>query len=248
MSHPLTPDASPTDGRWQQVLAPGPDCLPIERLAEALTPAETAHVDGCARCQTERDLLAAFEADERVDGEGLAVPWITAQVQRRVAAEQRPAAPVAAPVVAPAVVPRRLPAWALMAASLAVVVGGALLLYAPGGPEGPEATAPVYRSAQVEVTTPTGDLDVAPDTLTWRAVDGAVDYEVRLLAVDGTVLWRVTTSSPTVPVPADARAAFLPARTVVWRVDAREAGGRVVATSGDLRTQVRAAGAPASGR
>ena len=68
---------------WQQALEPGPSCLAIERFAETLTAAEAAHVAGCARCQTERELFAAYEANEPVEGEGLAVAWIASQTKRR---------------------------------------------------------------------------------------------------------------------------------------------------------------------
>jgi len=234
--------------QWHEALTPGPDCLPIERLDAALSAVEQAHVAGCARCQTELELFRAFEADAPVAGEGLAVPWIAAETRRRLAP-----APVARPVrTAPAAQPAstawRLPSWALMAASLAVIVGGASLLMRPSAPVAAPDTAPVYRGAQIGLTVAAGDLDAAPAEVVWNAVDGAVNYELRLLEIDGTELWRVATSSPTVSVPADARAAFLPGRTLVWRVEARDAGGRTIVSSGDVRARVRPAGAPASGR
>lgn len=225
--------------QWHEALTPGPDCLPIERLDAALSAVEQAHVAGCARCQTELELFRAFEADAPVAGEGLAVPWIAAETRRRLAP---------APAARPAPTAWRLPSWALLAASLAVIVGGASLLMRPSAPVAAPDTAPVYRGAQIALTVAAGDLDAAPGSVAWNAVDGAVDYELRLLEIDGTELWRVATSSPTVSVPADARAAFLPGRTLVWRVEARNAGGRTIVSSGDVRARVRPAGAPASGR
>lgn len=225
--------------QWHEALTPGPDCLPIERLDAELTAIEHAHVAGCARCQTELEMFRAFEADAPVDGEGVAVAWIAAETKRRLA----PAAPVA-----PVSTAWRLPSWALLAASVAVIVGGASLLMRSSTPATVPDSAPVYRGAQIGLTAAAGDLEAAPSSVTWNAVEGAVNYDLRLLEVDGTELWRAATSSPTVSVPADARAAFLPGRTLVWRVDARDAGGRTIVSSGDVRVRVRPAGAPASGR
>ncbi|MEZ5289613.1 MAG: hypothetical protein R2745_00880 [Vicinamibacterales bacterium] len=244
MTTPTSPGGEPVERRWQQVLTPGPDCLPIERLAGPLTDGEAAHLAACARCQTERDLLAAFERDEPLEGEGLSVAWIAAQAKRRTAE----ALDGAAAPVAPAAAPRRLPAWALMAASLALVVGGAALLYQPGrdaaGPTGPGG---VYRGGVVELTTAMGDVEAPPARIEWTAVPAAMEYDVRLNEVDGTELWRLTTPTPAVEVPSMTQAAFLPGKTLVWRVDAKDATGRVVATSGDTRMRVRVA-APASER
>jgi hypothetical protein len=99
----------------------------------------------------------------------------------------------------------------------------------------------VYRTARVEITGPAGELAEAPTHLVWTAVPGAVQYEVRLSEVDGTELWRVTTSSPAVPVPSEVRARALPAKTLVWQVSARDAQGRTIAESGATGFRVRLA-------
>ena len=244
MTTPSSPRPESAKQQWHQALTPGPGCLPLERLDADLTAAERTHVAGCARCQSELEMFQAFEANTPVQGEGLAVAWIAAQTKRRLDAARGAGTPAATP--APAT--WRLPSWALMAASVAVVVAGATLLMRPDAPTAVPETAPVYRGAQVAFTEAAGDLDAAPASVAWTAVDGAVNYDLRLLEVDGTELWRVTTSSPMASVPADARAAFLPGRTLVWRVEARDAGGRTLVSSGDIRARVRPAGAPASGR
>lgn len=235
------PPPGPASAReqWHEALTPGPDCLPIDRLDAALTAVERAHVAGCARCQTELEMFRSFEANAPVEGEGLAVAWITAETKRRLAP---------APAAMPVRTAWRLPSWALLAASLAVIVGGVSLLMRPAAPVATPDTTPVYRGVQLALTAAAGDLDAAPAAVAWNAVEGAVHYDLRLFEVDGTELWHAATSSPTVSVPADARAAFLPGRTLVWRVDARDAGGRTIVSSGDIRARVRPAGAPASGR
>ena len=244
MTTPSSPRPASARQQWHQALTPGPDCLPLERLDAELTAGERIHVAGCARCQSELEMFQAFAANAPVEGEGLAVAWIAAQTKRRLDASRETATHAATP--APAT--WRLPSWALMAASVAAVVAGATLLMRPEAPTAVTETAPAYRGAHVAFTEAAGDLDGAPVSVAWTRVDGAVNYDLRLLEVDGTELWRVTTSSPMVSVPADARAAFLPGRTLVWRVEARDAGGRTLVSSGDTRARVRPAGAPASGR
>jgi hypothetical protein len=236
---PIAPNGGPVERQWRQALQPGPHCLPIERFGDVLTEAEEAHVGGCARCQTERELFAAFEANEPVEGEGLAVEWIAAQTKRRLTAAQpggvRPAAAARAPRTS-----WGLPSWALMAASLAVIIGGAALLVSPNrGIDSVPGGGDVYRTARVEITSPAGDLAEAPAQFAWTAVAGAVQYEVRLSEVDGTELWRVTTSSLAVPVPAEVRARALPAKTLIWQVSAMDAQGRTVAESGATGFRVR---------
>ncbi len=246
MTTPIAPNGGPVERQWQQALQPGPRCLPIERFGDMLTEAEAAHVAGCARCQTERELFAAFEANEPVEGEGLAVEWIAAQTKRRLSAAQpggvRPAA------AAPASAPRSswgLPSWALMAASVAVVVGGATLLLNPSrGIDGVPGGGDVYRTARVEISSPAGELAEAPAEFAWTVVTGAAEYEVRLSEVDGTELWRVTTSSSPAPVPAEVRARALPAKTLIWQVSAKDGQGRTIAESSATRFRVRIPSTP----
>ena len=243
MTTSISPNGGEVERMWQQALEPGPSCLAIERFTETLTAAEAAHVAGCARCQTERELFAAYEANEPVEGEGLAVAWIASQTKRRLAADLPGAARpvVAAPVAAPRTT-WGLPSWALMAASVAVIVGGAALLVTPGRRVDPGAGGgDIYRTTRVEITAPVGELAEAPAQLVWTAVPAAVQYEVRLSEVDGTELWRVTTSSPAVPVPSEVRARALPAKTLVWQVSARDAQGRTIAESGATGFRVRLA-------
>jgi len=239
MSH--SPNGGQVERKWQQALQAGPSCLPLERLGEALTPPEQVHVAGCARCQTELEMFAAHAANAPVEGEGLAVEWITAQTRRRLAAEQAgtvsetPWRPAAAPPAA-----WSLPSWALMAASVAVIVGGVALLVMPDGDLEPGAGAgDVYRATRVEITAPAGELAEPPAQLAWTAVSDAVQYDVRLSEVDGTELWRVTTSVPAVPVPSEVRALALPAKTLVWQVTAKDAQGRTVAESGPTSFRLR---------
>ena len=69
-------------------LARTPDCVPIERLGEALTEAEQLHVASCARCQTELALRSEFDRAVTTDDERLQVQWIAADLCRRHGAEK----------------------------------------------------------------------------------------------------------------------------------------------------------------
>ena len=132
-----------------------------------------------------------------------------------------------------------MPRWALAAASLAVVLGGATLLWTPAPSVESITPGEVYRTIRVEVLSPAGDVPAPPAELRVAAVPGAVEYQVRLLEVDGNELWRASSPVPTIPVPPAVTAAALPAKTLVWRVVAKDAQQRVMAESGDVRFRVQ---------
>ena len=74
-------------------LAATPDCLSLDELSQLSAEQVEAHshVSGCARCQTEMALLRKFESDEPVPGEGAAVAWVSAQLERRLNDIKNPA-------------------------------------------------------------------------------------------------------------------------------------------------------------
>lgn len=235
MTQPIAPNGDQTRREWQQVLHAGPACLAIERLGEPLTAADRAHVAACVRCRTELEMFAAYEASEPLEGEGLSVAWIAQRARRAVQD-----GPVAAPAITAApTVAWGIPRWALAAASLAVVLGGAALLWRPAASVDSVAPGEVYRALRVDVLSPSGDVPAPPTELLVAAVPGAVEYQVRLLEVDGRELWRASTPVPAIPLPPAVSAAALPAKTLVWQVVARDAHQRVLAESGDVRFRVQ---------
>lgn len=237
MTTPISPNGDAVGGAWQQALDPGPECLAPDRLEAPLTATEQAHVATCARCQTELALFAAYQSDEPLEGEGLAVAWIAQKARRAVLdGAVTPAAATAAPA---AKATWGMPRWALMAASLAVVVAGGTLLWNPAAPVNGVVPGQTYRAARLEITSPTGDVPAAPVSLRFSEVPAAVEYEVRLVEVDGTEVWRATTPSPAVSVPPDVSALAVPAKTLIWQVTARDAQRRELAQSGDVRFRVQ---------
>lgn len=222
MNSPTPPGDSGRRARWQQVLAAGPACPPLERVTvPTMSVHDAAHVGSCPRCQSERALWASFESRAGADED--AVAWIAEEARRRLFPSPHPAATAARWRTA-------LPAWSLsLAATLLLAVGGYLLVREPGADVARTDGATVYRTAAVEPLAPLGDLAAPPEELRWRPVDGAVRYDLRVLEVDGTEVWRGSTTATAIAVPSEVRAAALPARRLEWSVTAVDAAARPVA-------------------
>ena len=215
-----------------RALVPTSACIPVDRLGDARTAAESAHLTGCARCQTEWALWQQFDRSTPSPDEGAAVQWVVAELDRRRAGGE--AHPVRA---------RRWLTWprlALAAVPIAVVATIGVGFWnpepSPRVPQGQE----VYRAAGVQAMAPLGDVAAAPRTLEWAPVGGAVLYEVQILEVDRAVMWRGSTSAARIDVPSQVTALFIAGKTVLWTVSARNAGGAVVGESGAQRFRVAA--------
>jgi hypothetical protein len=219
----------------EQELLRGPgNCLgpsELEAYVEGRLPQVEAHVDACAACAHEVASLREFLAAEPRDSELADLKWV----------ESRLAKPA----------PRRAwwswigaspsPRWAISLAAMLLVVAGALQLRHLAGPapaEFGDSGTKVLRSSQVRLTGPLGDLESAPAEFQWEAVAGAVSYEVQVSEVDGSSLWRGTSSQTKLNAAADIQSLMLPRKTLVWRVKALGAGGTVLGESGAERFRV----------
>lgn len=208
-----------------------PGCLPVERLGGTLSAVESEHLDGCPRCQTELALLEASDSpdspDERAD-----VVWVAEQLRSRQRANRQAPSPVRRPWLS---MPRLLPIAATLAFAL-------LIGYSVWDPEpklGPVGRGQqVYRAGGLEGLTPSGDLAEAPGTLGWSPYAGAVRYDVSISEVDGTSLWRTSSESPRVELPSSVKARFLPGKTILWQVTAKDASGAPLADSGTQQFRV----------
>jgi hypothetical protein len=229
---------SPNDKRaaWKRELQRTGRCIPIERLAENLTPEEHSHVAHCARCQAELALWSRINDEEETLGEAAAVASIAAAVRGRVAGT----APsnVVSLRRRSNVVAFRAPLAAAATLVIAIAAGVFVTNREPSI-EGAPSVVNVYRSASVDVIEPTGDLASAPSLLRWKTAAGATRYDVRVMEVDRTVLWRGSTTSSQVQLPAPVIAQFVPGKTVLWQVQARR-GEAVLAESGMQRFRVSA--------
>lgn len=204
------------------LLQRGRDCLPIGRLGDALSEADAAHVSTCPRCESELALWRSFVEPVDAAGEQQAIGWITAELRRRRVGDERPAARIA---------PLRMRPLVALAASLSLAVG-AHLAWDPE-PRVHEIDAPqtLYRGATVRAIAPAGDVAVVPAELRWAPVDGAVEYEVVLLEVDDTTVWRATSPTSRVTVPLEVRARIVPGKPLRWTVTARNAARTAVGVS-----------------
>jgi hypothetical protein len=214
------------------------DCIPVEQVGRALGDIERRHLAMCARCQAEFALWQAI-ADDAVHGDEDAAS--------RVAVELRGRMPWTRPAHVRPGSARRVGfrSSALLAASVALALTAGYVAWDPE-PRVEEigSAEQGYRDAGIRVVSPVGDLDRVPDELTWIAVDGEVQYDVRVLEVDGTLLWRTTSSSASVPIPPRLRADFVPGKTLVWDVTARDGAGVAVAHSGTQQARVRVLAPP----
>src|SRR5260370_11928061 len=101
-----------------------------------------------------------------------------------------------------------------------------------------DANPSIFRSEELVVAGPVGDLDEAPVELRWQAAPHSVLYSVRLFEVDETELWKAESSSTTVKVPPAIRAKIIPGKTLLWQVTALDSTGKAVATSQIQRFRV----------
>jgi hypothetical protein len=215
-------------------LKPTPECVPLERLGSELTAAERAHMNGCSRCQAELALWEAFNQPSRDDTERENVDWIVARLQQARIASRAAGSPSPARRVG-------LPSFRALLGVAATVMVAATLGYVVWDREpavGSAVGEQVYRTASIEIISPSGDIANPPRELVWIASPAAARYDVRVLEVDGIVLWRGTSLSPRVDLPDDVITRIVPGKTLIWEVTALGDSGRAVAQSGAQRFRV----------
>jgi hypothetical protein len=211
-----------------------PECIELHRFGETLSPEDHDHLANCTRCQAELALWQEFaEPTEKAD-EAAAVQSLVADLQR--SRESTLTSRSSAPA------PRRFGGVRLSvlaaAASLLLAAAAGYVAWNPEPRiEVPDPAREDYRTPVV-VLGPIGDLAVAPKELAWAALEGAAHYDVKILEVDGRVLWRVSLSSPRVELPPEVVDQFVPGKTLLWDVTARNAAGVSIARSGAQRVRV----------
>lgn len=212
------------------------ECLAIDRFGTALSDAEKAHVQGCARCEAELALWQEFSDSKPAPGEGAAVQWIVSEIHRRRAAQPGPVPAIATGWLSGL---RLRPVMGLATAvGVAVLVVG-YLLWDPEPQVGlPAPGEQIYRTASLDVAAPVGDIPTAPTELLWVAVKGAVRYDVQVLEIDRTVLWRGPSLASRVVLPGSVIEQIVPGKTMLWEVTAIDAAGASIATSGTQRFRV----------
>ncbi len=218
------------------------NCPPIEALERVLDGAglETvAHVQSCAFCSAELEMLQSFRLAEVPAEDAQAVRAITQRLNRRTARDfQRVAAP------------RRPwwqfgPAWlqpAALAGAAALVVIAIAVQFHPAGPPAlgsPGAAGPeVFRSQTLNILSPSGDLQRPPEQARWEPAPSAATYRVRLLEVDGHELWSAQTANAAIAFPQSIQRYMVPAKTLLLVVTAFDSAGKTIAESESIRFRV----------
>jgi len=211
------------------------DCPTIEVLVEASSNREIAlHLEYCAHCGTELALYQSFENDGPRPDEAASVAWIEGQL--------RPAFPPAPTANSTwdrlrawwhAALPNLRPAYAMGAATLAMLVIAGMTLRQGAEPTRPNGV--VMRSSRLEALSPVGDIDQTPAEFKWEVAPGAATYHVELLLVDRSLIWSGDSKLASIEIPAEIRGQLVPGRAFQWRVAARDSAGQPVGAT-DLQT------------
>jgi len=221
-----------------QALSTTPECIAIERLAETLSPGEREHVETCTRCQTEVALWREFDQAEASADEGAAVQWIVAELGRR----NRPVAE-APPAKRFAWLTPAIRRWSTAVAAVALVTTAGYLTWdREPAVHTPTSSPETYRTGQLQIVGPIGDVPNAPAALEWVPAKGAVSYDVSLLEVDRTPLWRSISSTPRIALPPPIVNRLVPGKAILWEVRARNGANTVIAESGTQQFRVELAG------
>jgi hypothetical protein len=229
-------------------LGPTAECLSLETLtglreSDATSLEAARHLESCAYCRTELQLLRAFEAGATDDSDKLR------EVTRRLQNMRLPAAPMAtAATRRPAEVRRRrwdfsfafrpLAMGSAAAAGLLLVAATFMALHQAGRPilmAGNVNGPGVFRSLSFAVLSPVGDLPMQPSEVRWESVAQATSYQVRLLEVDQTEAWKAQTSQNLIELPPAIRARIVPSKTLFFEVTAFDSAGNKVGETGLAR-------------
>lgn len=230
-------DNTKTAKMWQEAASATADCLPLkvlERMTEnvSVDPKASAHLAGCAHCQTELAMLKNFEQSTPSADEGAAVAWIAAQLERR---QNAPAAQLKIAQVPFWRTMFRVPYLAGAAALAAVLVLGISLYH--GSSDGPSKINPGLGSGQfrgsIHLVSPIADQDIAPAEFHWDAVQGAESYRVELKDVVGVTLATAKSTQNVLPVTPEMKAFMVSGKPLKWQVTALGANGKEIASGAE---------------
>ena len=203
-----------------------PDCPNLPDLVTRLERGDAGameHAASCPHCASEVTLYNQFMSPSLSKEEDVAVAWVQRNLKNPAEAE---------------VQWWKLSSWLNPRTLLPFAVATAAIVFAIGVDQSGVSISPlspivdtVQRSTTVELLTPRGPVDVAPDTFRWNAVPGAALYRVKLMEVDKTVVWESTAESNTqVTLPPAVRQKALPGKRLIWSVDAVDSNGKLIAS------------------
>jgi hypothetical protein len=230
---------------FKSSLAATPECLTVAQL-ETLAEGKSSHphLADCPRCQSELAMLKSFELGTPLPDEGAAVAWISSHLDRQLQSIKNPSrARTRATTHNLATQDSWLRRtfgiqgwrWAMPATAMAVaVIVGVILLRPPKEPD-LQANAggqpAIYRSQEIQVVSPVGDLQQIPRSLQWQPFPGAGSYKVAVMEIDNSALWSTETKGTTIDIPPSVRGKILPGKPILWQVSAMDEGGRILGSS-----------------
>lgn len=226
-------------------LGPGNECPPVEDLDQVRTgrispsTALAKHVHSCSYCQSEMQMLQAFYAgDEGQPSEE--VKQIVCRLQANSKSLFRKPAPVNALVSwwEGAFSMRRFAQASLALAAILIIAAAALRLHTvkSASIEALNQTGhEVFRTGSFDLLEPVGDLQEPPKEIRWQKVDDAETYQVRLLEVDRSEIWKAETKENHIDLPSPIRIRIVPAKTLFCEVDAFNSVGTKVSGTGLIR-------------
>ena len=216
--------------KLSDIFGPTPGCLPLDELVKTLEGARGGdvkraseqHIKTCPNCSAEIDLLRSFESATATPEERDAVSAIVSRLRKSSpAAVESWWARIWRPrILAPAAI-------SLAAAAVLIVVG---VRPRQSNLEAPVDT--VMRSNHITPVAPLGELTERPSQLQWQSLAAASRYNIRLLEVDRTELWRAATQSTSVVIPASVLVKIVPSKKLLWEVSAVDSSGNLLASSG----------------
>jgi hypothetical protein len=227
-------------------VAATPQCLSAAQL-ESLVDGKHSdpHLAECVRCQSELAMLKSFEAAEPLPQEGAAVAWISAHLDRQLEAIKSPSRGHLGRTATAGFARQGSwlarvfgvgsMRWVLPAAVMATAVVAAVVALKPA--RAPELQASnnrqqeIYRSQEVQLVTPMGDVQQPPTELRWQSFPSAVVYKVVLMEIDHSQLWASETKGPAAEIPLALRGKLLPGKPILWQVTAMDTQSQVIGTS-----------------
>ena len=212
-------------------LGASPHCISINEIVASLeAPPDSErrrrcenHLASCASCSTELELFRQFESAQPSAEEANAVREIVRRLRKDSPARREPWWSM---IWKPRVLATSLAAAAAVVA-LVVVVDVKPRLNQPEVKAGD-----VMRSSELVVIGPVGEVQSVPAELQWKPVAGAASYQIRIMEIDRTELWRGATSSTSIAIPDAVKRDITPSKRLLWEVAAIDSERKMISGSG----------------
>lgn len=225
---------------WQDAVSATKECPTVEVLERVMEesssdPKAAAHVASCPHCQSEIAMLRNFESSVPNANGGAAVAWIAAHLERN---QTGAAAKSQAPVVPFWRALFRVPYMAA-AAALILAIGLGISFYISDGSKQPTFTTGnigVQYRGEIHLNT-VGELNQAPQQLTWDAVPGAAGYSVEIRDVTNEKLWQGKSRQNSINIDPELKTRMRQGKPLKWTVTAVDGNGKELA-AGEGKVQV----------